>query len=212
MNANLFPDCLIALGIVHQIRYPLYYIKKLNLKLSQEQEEKICKQRKEIEKQYENSPLTGKYKIRKIDDNTFINFADFILNNLENAEYNISKIRASLAIMKDGQAVFTNLEKCYIYRYVFAKGIESTEKIKLTENKINKIPEPDIVKTVLKMLEDKKADSPYKNNTLRQDKLLWTAREYQRQGIQYVEIADTDLAKTGEPAIKLLEEIHEIYQ
>ena len=151
MNANLTPDCLIALGIARQIKYPLYYIKKLNLKLSQEQEEKICKQRKEIEKKYENSPLTGKYKIRKIDDNTFINFADFILNNLENAEYNISKIRASLAIMKDGQAVFTNLEKCYIYRYVFAKGIESTEKIKLTENKINKIPEPDIVKTVLKM-------------------------------------------------------------
>ena len=38
MNANLFPDCLIALGIVHQIRYPLYYIKKLNLKLSKDQE------------------------------------------------------------------------------------------------------------------------------------------------------------------------------
>ena len=210
MNANLTPDCLIALGIVRQIRYPLYYVKKLNLKLSQEQEEKICKQRKEIEKQYENSPLTGKYKTRKIDDNTFINFADFILNNLENAEYNISKIRASLAIMKDGQAVFTNLEKCYIYRYVFAKGIESTEKIILTENKINQIPETDIVKIVLQMLEDKKENSPYKNNTLRQDKLLWTAREYQRQGIQYVEIADTDLAKTGEPAVKLLEEIHEI--
>ena len=44
-NANLSPDCLIALGIVHQIRYPLYYIKKLNLKLSKDQEEKIYKQR-----------------------------------------------------------------------------------------------------------------------------------------------------------------------
>ena len=32
MNANLSPDCLIALGIVHQVKYPLYYIKKLNLK------------------------------------------------------------------------------------------------------------------------------------------------------------------------------------
>ena len=29
MNANLAPDILIALGIMHQIRYPLYYIKKL---------------------------------------------------------------------------------------------------------------------------------------------------------------------------------------
>ena len=211
MNANLFPDCLIALGIVHQIRYPLYYIKKLNLKMSFEQEEKIYEQREKVEKQFENSPLQGKYKIRKIDDNTFINFADFILNNLENAEYNIEKIRTSLVIMKDGQAVFTNLEKSYIYRYVFAKGIESEEKIKLEENKISKIPEEDIKKIVLKMLEDKSANSPYRNNTLRQDKLLWIAREYQKQGIKYVEIADTDLAKTGEPAIKLLEEVHEIF-
>lgn len=211
MNANLFPDCLIALGIVHQIRYPLYYIKKLNLKMSLEQEEKIYKQREKIEKQFENSPLQGKYKIRKIDDNTFINFADFILNNLENAEYNIEKIRTSLVIMKDGQAVFTNLEKSYIYRYVFAKGTESEEKIKLEENKISKIPEKEIKTILLKMIEDKSANSPYKNNTLRQDKLLWIAREYQKQGIKYVEIADTDLAKTGEPAIKLLEEVHEIF-
>lgn len=211
MNANLFPDCLIALGIVHQIRYPLYYIKKLNLKMSLEQEEKIYKQREKIEKQFKNSPLQGKYKIRKIDDNTFINFADFILNNLENAEYNIEKIRTSLVIMKDGQAVFTNLEKSYIYRYVFAKGTESEEKIKLEENKISKIPEKDIKTILLKMIEDKSANSPYKNNTLRQDKLLWSAREYQKQGIKYVEIADTDLAKTGEPAIKLLEEVHEIF-
>ena len=211
MNANLFPDCLIALGIVHQIRYSLYYIKKLNLKMSLEQEEKIYKQREKIEKQFKNSPLQGKYKIRKIDDNTFINFADFILNNLENAEYNIEKIRTSLVIMKDGQAVFTNLEKSYIYRYVFAKGTESEEKIKLEENKISKIPEKDIKTILLKMIEDKSANSPYKNNTLRQDKLLWIAREYQKQGIKYVEIADTDLAKTGEPAIKLLEEVHEIF-
>lgn len=211
MNANLFPDCLIALGIVHQIRYPLYYIKKLNLKMSFEQEEKIYEQREKVEKQFENSPLQGKYKIRKIDDNTFVNFADFILNNLENAEYNIEKIRTSLVIMKDGQAVFTNLEKSYIYRYVLAKGTESEEKIKLEENKISKIPEKDIKTILLKMIEDKSANSPYKNNTLRQDKLLWIAREYQKQGIKYVEIADTDLAKTGEPAIKLLEEVHEIF-
>ena len=210
-NANLSPDCLIALGIMHQVRYPLYYIKKLNLKLSQEQEEKIYKQREKVEKQFIDSPLQGKYKIRKIDDNTFINFADFILNNLENAQYNIEKIRTSLAILKDGQAVFTNLEKCYLYRYIFAKGNPSTEKIELTEEIVKQIPEKDIVEMVLKMMEDKKADSPYKNNVLRQDKLLWIAREYQKQGVNYVEIADTDLAKVGEPAVKLLQEIHDIF-
>ena len=210
-NANLSPDCLISLGISHQIRYPLYYIKKLNLRLSQKQEEKIYKQREKVEEQFKDSPLQGKYKVRKIDDNTFINFADFILNNLENATYNIEKIRTSLAILKDGQAVFTNLEKCYIYRYVFAKGTASDEKIKLNEEIANKIPEPDIKNYVLKMLEDKKENSPYKNNSLRQDKLLWIAREYKKQGIKYVEIADTDLAKTGDPAVKLLEEVHQIF-
>lgn len=211
MNANLSPDCLIALGIMHQIRYPLYYIKKLNLKLSREQEEKIYKQREEVEKQFVDSPLQGKYKVRKIDDNTFINFADFIINNLQDAQYNIEKIRTSLAILKDGQAVFTNLEKCYIYRYVFAKGIPSAEKIKLTEKIVKTIPEKDIVQMVLKMMEDKRENSPYKSNTLRQDKFLWIAREYQKQGIQYVEIADTDLAKVGEPAVKLLQEVHDIF-
>ena len=211
MNANLSPDCLIALGISEQVRYPLYYIKKLNLKLSSKQEKKIYEQRKNVEKQFENSPLQGKYLTRKIDDNTFINFADFILNNIENAQYNIEKIITSLAILKDGQAVFTNLEKCYIYRYVFAKGIPSTEKIVLTEELIKTIPEADIVKMVLKMQDDKKEGSPYKNNTLRQNKLLWVAREYKKQGIKYVEIADTDLAKLGEPAVKLLQEVHDIF-
>ena len=123
MNAILTPDCLIALGLVHQIRYPLYYIKKLKLKLSNNQEKEILEQRKIVEQQYKDSDLQGKYLTRKIDDNTFINFADFILNNIENAEYNISKIRISLSLLKDGQSVFTNLEKVYIYRYVFTKGI-----------------------------------------------------------------------------------------
>ena len=211
MNANLSPDCLIALGITHQVRYPLYYIKKLHLKLTKKQEEKIYKQREEVEKQFKDSTLEGKYLIRRIDDNTFINFADLILNNKKDAQYNIEKIRTSLAILKDGQAVFTNLEKCYLYRYVFAKGIKSEEPIKLTEKLIKNIPEKDIEKIVLKMLKDKNKNSKYKNNTLRQDKFLWIAREYQKQGIKYVEIADTDLAKIGEPAVKLLEEVHEIF-
>ena len=209
MNANLSPDSLIALGIKHQIRYPLYYIKKLNLKMTKEQEKKIYEQRKEVEKQFKNSELEGKYLIRRIDDNTCINFADFIINNLENAEYNISKIRTSLAILKDGQAVFTNLEKLYIYRYVFCKGIESKEKIKLKKEEIDKIPENDIKETLKLMLLDEKNEN-FKKLTLRQDKLLWIAREYKKQGINYIEITDTDLAKSDGAAIKLIEELHEI--
>ncbi len=208
MNANLNPDILIALGIAHQIRYPLYYIKKLDLKITKNQQDKIYKQREEIEKLFKDSTLTGKYLIRRIDDNTFINFADLILNNLENAEYNISKIRNSLTILKDGQAVFTNLEKAYIYRYVFAKGKESEDKIRLQN--VDKIPERDIVLYVKQMLDDHKKGNRYENNSLRQDKLLWIARANRDKGIRYIEIADTELVKIGEPAVLYLEEIHEV--
>ena len=210
MNANLTPDCLIALGIANQIRYPLYYIKKLNLKMTKSQEEKILKQREEVAKQFEDSELTGKYLTRRINDNTFINFADFILNNLENAEYNISKIRTSLAILKDGQAVFTNLEKLYLYRYVFARGVECDEQIKMDLDKVDQIPEKDIKAMVKQMLKDKEETSSYKNNTFFQNKLLWIAREYQKQGIKYVEIADTNLTKKGKPGIRVIEQMHEI--
>lgn len=210
MNANLTPDVLIALGIAHQIKYPLYYIKKLGLKITDKQEKEILKDRKLVEKEFENSELTGKYLTRKIDDNTFINFADLILNNLENAEENISKIRNSLALLKDGQSVFTNLEKVYIYRYVFCKAKFSENKIKVDLKNIEKIAEKDIVNYLKRILEDKKENSVYKNNTLRQDKYLWIAREYQKQSISYVEITDTDLVKPGEPAVKLLEEVHDV--
>ena len=212
MNANLSPDCLIALGIKHQVKYPLYYIKKLDLKLNKNQEEMIYNQRKKVEEKFKDSKLEGKYLDRKINDNTFINFADFILHNLENAYENLEKIRRSLAILKDGQAVFTNLEKLYLYRYIFAKGQESDKKIDLTQEKenIRNIPVKEIKDIVIKMLDDLTENSPFKDNNLRQDKLLWIAREYQKQRIEYVEIADTTLTKKGLPAIELLEEVHEI--
>ena len=212
MNANLSPDALIALGIKHQIKYPLYYIRKLNLKLTNKQEERILKQREKVAKDFKDSELTGKYLDRKINDNTFINFADLILNNIEDAKENIEKIRRSLAILKDGQAVFTNLEKLYLYRYVFAKGQISEEKLNLESelDKIEKIPIKEIKVIVLRMLKDLKENSVFKNNNLREDKLLWIAREYQRQGIKYVEIADTTLTKPGLPAIEFLEEVHHI--
>ena len=206
MNGNLHPDILIALGIIHQIRYPLYYIKKLNLKLSEHQQRSMNLQRSRVEKQFVDSPLTGKYLIRKIDDNTFINFADLILNNLENAEENIIKIRSSLSILKDGQAVFTNLEKVYLYRYVFTKARESEKKIRLSN--LRKIPDDDIVAYLTQMQKDRKNEH-YEHNTVLQDKLLWIARSYQRQGIKYVEITDTTLVKKYE-SIEMLKQVHEV--
>lgn len=206
MNANLSPDILIALGIMHQIRYPLYYVKKLNLRLSKRQQKEMILQRQRVEEQFIHSSLEGKYLTRKIDDNTFINFADLMLGNIENIGYNINRIRASLAILKDGQAVFTNLEKVYLYRYVFTKGVQSKQLYSLKN--INKIRDHDISET-LKQIQKDHESPQYQNNTLFQDKLLWIARTYQKQGIHYVEISDTTLVKRQE-SIAMLEQVHTV--
>ncbi|MDC7280724.1 adenosine deaminase [Butyrivibrio fibrisolvens] len=206
MNGNLTGDVLIALGISHQIRYPLYYVKKLDLKLTDVQWAKALEQREKVARQFVSSGLQGKYLDRRIDDNTFINFADLILNNLDNAEDNIVKIRGSLAVIKDGQAVFTNLEKVYLYRYVFCKGVESENLIDLT--KVEMIPDEDVKLTLQQMLRDKE-NPVYSNNTIFQDKLLWIARGYKKQGTYYAEISDTTLVKKYE-SLEMLRQVHEV--
>jgi adenosine deaminase len=208
MNANLHPDLLIALGICHQIRYPLYYIKKLGLRCSKAQQDKLAEQRKVSEAQYKDCGLTGKYLTRRIDDNTFLNFAGLILLNPEDAAYNIPRIRRSLAILKDGQAVFTNLEKVYLYRYVFAKGVKADDPMSLDRGRIDQIPDADIRAAVAQILQDRE-NPAYRDNTLFQDKLLWIARSYARQGIVYAEISDTTLVKR-QGAAQMLAQVHAV--
>ena len=208
MNANLHPDLLIALGICHQIRYPLYYIKKLGLRVSEEQKAKLAERREKSAEAQKDCGLQGKYLTRRIDDNTYLNFADLILNDPEDAAYNIPRIRRSLAILKDGQAVFTNLEKVYLYRYVFTKGQRSEDFVEPAADKIAQIPDADIRRAVLQILRDRE-NPAYKDNTLFQDKLLWVARSYARQGVCYAEISDTTLVKKeGAPA--MLEQVHAV--
>ena len=209
IHANLNSDALIALGIKHQIKYSLYYIKKLGLKLSDKQADELYEKRSEIEKKYVNDKLTVKELTRKVDDETFINFADLILNNVENMEENILKIRNSLVLMKDGQAVFTNLEKLYLYRYVFSKGKTSEERIDVSEEMVNSITSREVRSILNRMMEDSKNDR-YANNTLLQDKLLWVARQYAEQGICYAEISVTWIVRKGEEGAEILQQLHEI--
>lgn len=207
--ANLNSDDIIALGIKHQIKYSMYYIKKLGLKLSDKQANKLFQARCEVEHKYMYEDLPGKKLIRKIDDETYINFADLILNNPNDVEENIAKIRNSLVLIKDGQAVFTNLEKLYLYRYAFLKGKPSDDKIEITKSKIEQITDKDVKNNLLKMMEDSKSES-YKDNSLLQDKILWVAREYQKQGINYAEISVTWIVRKGEEGARILEELHDI--
>lgn len=216
-NANLNADILIALAIKHQIRYPLYYIKKLQLKLSEEQETALSEQRELVIRKAESSEsnaskldlsgLTGKYRERKIDDHTYINFADLILNNLEHSAENIQKIRKSLCLLKDSQAVFTNLEKLYLYRYVFTKGVESEETILLHD--LHQIEDADIRAYLVQMQKDQNSEK-FADLTFYEDTLLWIGREYQKRHIRYVEISDTTLVKKDASAARMLEQIHHV--
>ena len=206
MSANLPPELLIALGIRHQIRYPLYYIKKLGLRCTPAQQALLKARRAAAEAALADSSLSGKYRERRIDDNTFLNFADLILNNPEDAAWNIGRIRVSLAVPKDGQAVFADLEKVYLYRYVFTKGIPAEDPIPLPEAPA--VPDEDIAAALRQMARDQ-GNPAYAENSLFQDKLLWIARNYRRYGIDYAEISDTGLCK-AETAPALLRQIHAV--
>ena len=206
-NANLSADILIALAIKHQIRYPLYYIKKLQLTVSEKQQKFLEKQRERVKAALDLSMESGKRLERKIDDNTFINFADLILHNIENATANINKIRKSLCLLKDSQAVFTNLEKLYLYRYVFTKGVTADYIVSLKN--LEKIEDKDIRMYLERMLKDRENPN-YVDITFYEDTLLWIGREYQKRHIKYVEISDTTLVKKEISAARMLEQIHRI--
>ena len=206
-NANLNADILIALAIKHQIRYPLYYIKKLQLTVSPAQHQFLEEQREAVKDTLDLTGLTGKHLDRRIDDHTYINFADLILHNPEYAAENINRIRNSLSILKDSQAVFTNLEKLYLYRYVFTKGVAADYQIELPEQ--TEIEDRDICAYLEQMHRDR-TQPEYAELTLYEDTLLWIGREYQKRHICYVEISDTTLVKKDGSAAKMLEQIHHI--
>ena len=206
MNGILPPDILIALGIVHQIRYPYYYIKKLQLNCTARQIDRLEADRILAEESLGETTLTGRHRQRRIDDRTYINLADLILGNPGQAAGNIERIRNSLTIPKDGQAVFADLEKVYLYRYVFTKGIRSD--VPLGGLNIGLIPDKEVRTYAEKISLDRQSDC-FCRNTLYQDLLLWIAREYAKHGISYVEITDTALLKPAEFPAKL-REIHEV--
>ena len=206
MNGNLPPDALIALGIVRQLRYPYYYIKKLGLRCDLSQTAKLEERRTAAEKELGETGLTGKHRDRRIDDHTFINFAELILGNPADAQYNIDRIRNSLTIPKDGQAVFADLEKVYLYRYVFTKGVPAEDPF--SGINLALIPDREVLAYAEQMRRDRETER-FGSNTLYQDLLLWIAREYRRRGIEYAEISDTSLLNRDLFAARL-REIHEV--
>ena len=100
--------------------------------------------------------------------------------------------------------MFTNLEKVYLYRYVFTKGVPYGETIQLTTD----VPDRDIAGYLAQMLRDRE-NPDYAANSVFQDKLLWIARSNANRGIRYLEISDTTLVKNPQAAA-MLAEVHQV--
>ena len=71
-NANLNADILIAMAIKHQIRYPLYYIKKLNLILSPSQSAYLAEQRTAAEEKLDLASFDRSYEMLKEMVSTYV--------------------------------------------------------------------------------------------------------------------------------------------
>ena len=107
---------------------------------------------------------------------------------------------------KAGQAVIADLEKVYLYRYVFTKGAPSDTLLPEADPAL--LPDADIARYLRQMRRDRETEA-YRRNTLFQNKLLWIARGYRKSGVDYAEITDTSLVKP-ETAPEVLRQIHEV--
>jgi hypothetical protein len=102
--------------------------------------------------------------------------------------------------------VFADLEKVYLYRYVFTRGIAAEDPF--SGINIALVPDREVRAYAEQMVRDRETER-YGSNTLYQDLLLWIAREYRRWGIEYAEISDTMLLNRTKFAAQL-REIHEV--
>ena len=102
--------------------------------------------------------------------------------------------------------MFADLEKVYLYRYVFTKGLPAEDPF--SGINLALIPDREVLAYAEQMRRDQETER-FGSNTLYQDLLLWIAREYRRRGIEYAEISDTALLNREMFAARL-REIHEI--
>ena len=102
--------------------------------------------------------------------------------------------------------MFADLEKVYLYRYVFTKGVPAEDPF--SGINLALIPDREVLAYAEQMRRDRETER-FGSNTLYQDLLLWIAREYRRRGIEYAEISDTALLNRELFAARL-REIHEV--
>ena len=203
-TAMLDPEKLIALGLKHNVSYPISHIYALGLEIPDEQREQIETQigelyGNEILEQIRNNKGNWK-EIKDIFVDNKINikpmpFKDLIIGEpSKDKSENFNKILLSCSLPREAQNTFTDMKDTYTNRAPFTNAWGK----KFDENLYNEILESNNlssdVKEIFKRMCDDRKHSDFKDNNLQEDMLLWIARDAREEGIDYIEMSHNALS------------------
>jgi adenosine deaminase len=202
-TAMLEPEKLIALGLKHNISYPVSHIYALDLDISDRMRESI---EQNIVQNYGEDVLSqiqankGKWKetaeiFTKNKIGMKIPFKNLVIGNpSENKINNLKKILESCSLPKESQNTFTDMKETYANRDPFtnAFGKDFDEKLYNDVLDSKNIPS-DIKELFTTMCEDRQSED-FKDNNMQDDMLLWIGRNAREEGIDYIEMSHNALA------------------
>ena len=203
-TAMLDPEKLIALGLKHNINYPVSHIYALGLKIPDEQREQI---EAEIGKTYGSDILeqirsnNGNWKVIKdifVDNKINVKqvpFKDLIIGEpSEDKSENFNKIMLSCSLPREAQNTFTDMKDTYMNRAPFTNVWGK----KFDENLYNEVLESSNISSDVKEIFERMCDDrqhpDFKDNNLQEDMLLWIARDAREEGIDYIEMSHNALS------------------
>ncbi len=203
-TAMLDPEKLIALGLKHNVSYPISHIYALGLKIPDEKRQEIEAQigelyGNEILEQIRNN--NGNWKEIKdlFVDNEInikpISFKDLIIGEpSEDKSENFNKILRSCSLPRGAQNTFTDMKDTYTNRAPFTNAWGK----KFDENLYSEVLESNNlsndVKEIFERMCDDRQHPDFKDNNLQEDMLLWIARDAREEGIDYIEMSHNALS------------------
>lgn len=203
-TAMLDPEKLIALGLKHNVSYPISHIYALGLEIPNEQRKQIETQigeiyGNEILEQIRNNKGNWKeikdiFVDNKIDIKS-IPFKDLIIGEpSEDKSENFNKILRSCSLPREAQNTFTDMKDTYMNRAPFTNAWGK----KFDENLYSEVLESSNlssdVKEIFERMCDDRQHSDFKDNNLQEDMLLWIARDAREEGIDYIEMSHNALS------------------
>lgn len=205
-TAMLEPEKLIALGLKHNINYPISHIYALGLELSDNQKEiiesEIIKYSGEDILSQLNENFGNWEKIKEIfksEENKNIAKMSIPLKSLligksTIKEKNFNKLIESCSLPKEAQGSFSDMKETYTKRSPFTNGKEKQLNNEDYQKIINSKNISASVKNIFYKMCLDRYNPNFKSNNLQEDMMLWIARNAKEMGIDYIEMSHNALA------------------